>query len=300
MSKKIYSFKGSYKSNTVASSNTKVIMYYFVVFFQKFFYFLLIILSIFMIRLNTRNIKMVGNIKRNVLYLSKPIFVISETPFNLVFDFINTVKKIILINKNNKKLIEENILLKKMYIQSRDIKAENDNLKKMLNFVDEIDNDYDYVTSRVYNVTKNGMTNVLTLNVGSNNGIEEGDLVLGVNRSVVGRVVNVMDNYSDVLLLNDINSKIPARTVSTNEKIILSGDNNGHLIISYFNSKVPEIIDGDYVFTSGDSNIIPDGFLIGYVKKNKEGIIIEMTENTQILFNVMVITQKHVNTKNTF
>ena len=72
MSKKIYSFKGSYKSNTVASSNTKVIMYYFVVFFQKFFYFLLIILSIFMIRLNTRNIKMVGNIKRNVLYLSKP------------------------------------------------------------------------------------------------------------------------------------------------------------------------------------------------------------------------------------
>ena len=103
-----------------------------------------------------------------------------------------------------------------------------------------------------------------------------------------------MNEYSTVLLLNDMNSKIPARTASTKEKIILSGDNRGYLIISYFNSKNPQISDGDQVFTSGDSNIIHDGFFIGTIKKINNEFVVEMNENVNTIFNVMVITPKDI------
>ena len=169
MSKKIYSFKNNYTSSTTSFKNTKVIKYYFIAFFEKIFYFILIIISIFMMNLSISNNNTINLIKENILFVSKPIFIISELPFNLLFNFANGVKNIILTNINNEKLTEENILLRKLYLESRDIKAENENLKKLLNFKDNIKNNYDYITSRVYTIAKNGMNNQLTLNIRSNN-----------------------------------------------------------------------------------------------------------------------------------
>ena len=93
-------------------------------------------------------------------------------------------------------------------------------------------------------------------------------------------------------MINDINSRIPARTEDTKERIILSGTNKKYLEISYFNSKTPEIKDGEFVYTSGDSNIIPDGFYIGIIKKYKDKYIVEMNETFSNIFNIIVIRPK--------
>ena len=231
-------------------------------------------------------------IREKVLFVSKPIFITAELPFDLLYNCINGVKNILLTNIINKDLTEQNIRLRNLYIESRDIKTENENLKKLLNFKGEIERNYNYVSSRVYADPKTGLNNSLILNIGSDDGVAEGNLVLGINRSVVGRIINVRKNYSDVLLLNDINSRIPARTSSTKERIILSGNNRGYLEISYFNSKNPDLIDGDFVYTSGDSNVIPDGFFIGTIRKIDGEFVLEMNENVNTLFNVMVITTK--------
>ena len=93
------------------------------------------------------------------------------------------------------------------------------------------------------------------------------------------------------MLLSDVNSNIPARTVNTGEKFILSGTNSNFLEISHYNSKNPEIIDGDLVLTSGDSDIIPDGIPIGKIKKENGKIKVIMNENTNRVFNVLIITK---------
>ena len=59
-----------------------------------------------------------------------------------------------------------------------------------------IEENYNYITTRVYNTSKNGMNNLVTIELGKEEGIKEGSLVLGVNRTAVGRVVNVLDGYS--------------------------------------------------------------------------------------------------------
>ena len=48
------------------------------------------------------------------------------------------------------------------------------------------------------------------------------------------------------MLLTDINSKIPAQTLKTHEKIILSGTNKNYLEISFFNSKEPFFLNNDF------------------------------------------------------
>ena len=280
-----------YYNNKNSNESVKAIKYYFYTFFLRISFLVFIILSIISINLSSSSKKFDNTLRNKIFFTFKPFYVVAEAPFNLLFDLGRSIKNILLTNSINKRLLEENIILKDLYTKSLDTKKENENLKNMLNYVDNFKNEYNYTTSKIYLEPKNSIVNAVILNIGSKNNIKEGDLVLGINKNVIGRVINVSDTKAKVLLLSDVNSNIPARTVDTGEKFILSGTNSNFLEISHYNSKNPEIIDGDLVLTSGDSDIIPDGIPIGKIKKENGKIKVIMNENANTVFNVLVITK---------
>ena len=280
-----------YYNNKSSNESVKAIKYYFYTFFLRISFLVFIILSIISINLSFSSKKFDNAFRNKIFFTFKPFYVVAESPFNLLFDLGRSIKNILLTNSINKRLLEENIILKDLYTKSLDTKKENENLKSMLNYVDNFKNEYKYTTSKIYLEPKNSIVNTVILNIGNKNNIKEGDLVLGINKNVIGRVVNVSDTKAKVLLLSDVNSNIPARTVDTGEKFILSGTNSNFLEISHYNSKNPEIIDGDLVLTSGDSDIIPDGIPIGKIKKENGKIKVIMNENANTIFNVLVITK---------
>ena len=282
-----------YKSsrNNISLESVKVIKYYFYTLFLKVSFFILVIISIISMKFSISNPNYETFIRNNVIALFKPLYIMAEIPFNLTFDFNKSVKNILLANLRNKRLVEENLLLKDLYLKSLEIKKENENLRKILNYVDHNNTKYKYVVSRIYTEPKLPMINSIIINVGSDDGVKEGDLVLGITRNVIGRIVNVNNNNSKVLLLNDANSNIPARTAETNEKFILSGTNLDYLEISHYNSKNPQILDGDIVYTSGDSKILPDGIPIGKIKKENKKIKVIMDESVNNIYNVIVMTR---------
>ena len=280
-----------YYNNKSSNESVKAIKYYFYTFFLRISFLVFIILSIISINLSSSSKKFDNTIRNKIFFTFKPFYVVAETPFNLLFDLGRSIKNILLTNSINKRLLEENIILKDLYTKSLDTKKENENLKSMLNYVDNFKNEYKYTTSKIYLEPKNSIVNTVILNIGNKNNIKEGDLVLGINKNVIGRVVNVSDTKAKVLLLSDVNSNIPARTVNTGEKFILSGTNSNFLEISHYNSKNPKIIDGDLVLTSGDSDIIPDGIPIGKIKKENGKIKVIMNENANTVFNVLIITK---------
>lgn len=280
-----------YYNNKNSNESVKAIKYYFYTFFLRISFLVFIILSIISINLSSSSKKFDNTLRNKIFFTFKPFYVVAEAPFNLLFDLGRSIKNILLTNSINKRLLEENIILKDLYTKSLDTKKENENLKSMLNYVDNFKNEYNYTTSKIYLEPKNSIVNAVILNIGSKNNIKEGDLVLGINKNVIGRVINVSDTKAKVLLLSDVNSNIPARTVDTGEKFILSGTNSNFLEISHYNSKNPEIIDGDLVLTSGDSDIIPDGIPIGKIKKENGKIKVIMNENANTIFNVLVITK---------
>lgn len=280
-----------YYNNKSSNESVKAIKYYFYTFFLRVSFLVFIILSIISINLSFSNKNFDNFLRNKIFFTFKPFYVVAEAPFNLLFDLGRSIKNILLTNSTNKRLLEENIILKDLYAKSLDAKKENENLKSILNYVDSFKNEYNYITSKIYWEPKNSIANAVILNVGTKNNIKEGDLVLGINKNVIGRVVNVSDTNTKVLLLSDVNSNIPARTVNTGEKFILSGTNSNFLEISHYNSKNPEIVDGDLVLTSGDSDIIPDGIPIGKIKKENGKIKVIMNENANTVFNVLVITK---------
>lgn len=279
------------KTHNLSLESIKMLKYYFYTFFLKLSFFILIIISVISMRLSISSQYYNSFIRTNILYIFKPVYIIAQVPFNLTFDFGKSVKNILTTNIRNQRLLEENLLLKDLYIKNLEIKKENENLKKILNFVDHNDTKYKYVVSKIYIEPKMPMIESVIINVGSDDGIKEGDLVLGVGRNVIGRVINIDNKISKVLLLNDANSNIPARTGQTNEKVILSGTNLDYLEISHYNSKNPQIIDEDIVYTSGDSKILPDGIPIGKIKKEGKKIKVIMNEDVNNIYNIIVMTK---------
>lgn len=280
--------------------NKKLIGYFLYTFFNKVFYFVLLLSSIIIMNTSKSNEVFDSFIRESILKTTKPVTIVLELPFNLLHDFTDSTKNLLLTNLRNKELVNENILLKKLYLESIDTLHENTNLKNLLNFKDSNKEEYTFITTKIYSIVRDDMTNVFIVNIGSEDGVKEGSLVIGNKKSLVGRVVNVMKNYSSVLLLNDVNSKIPARTAETKERIILSGDNGSeHLKISFFNSKKPNINDGDLVYTSGDSKIIPDGIFIGTIRKINENFIVKTNETINDILNITIIVPKDNNMKKT-
>lgn len=284
------SYSTSYRNN---NSNFKLAGYYFYTFFVKILYFLLIIFSIVLIAVSLNKKDVDLSIRNTTFFITKPITTIAKVPFNLFADFLLSSKNFILTYVENKDLKKENIALRKLYLESLITKQENTDLKKFVNFINDLEVEFNIITSRLFLSPKNTMKNSFILNVGSNSGIADGNIILGKKRSVIGRTINVSKNYADVLLLTDINSKIPAQTLKTHEKVILSGTNKNYLEISFFNSKEPFFLNDDLVFTLGDSNIIPDGLYIGKIKEVDGKFVVQTDDNVSQNSDILIITTKN-------
>ena len=93
------------------------------------------------------------------------------------------------------------------------------------------------------------------INGGTQQGISP-DLAVVSQHGLVGRVVESGKTSSRVLLLNDINSRVPVIAETTREKSILAGSNGGMPTLAYLaaNSKIAV---GERIVTSGDGGVFP-------------------------------------------
>ena len=84
---------------------------------------------------------------------------------------------------------------------------------------------------------------------------------------LVGKIVEVNFTTSRVLLLSDLNSKIPVDIMPNGTLSILSGTGLNHGIIEYVRDQ--ELIENDHtVFTSGAGGLFKSGIPVGKIEKN--------------------------------
>ena len=87
---------------------------------------------------------------------------------------------------------------------------------------------------------------------------------------MIGRVIEVGQHASRVLLLNDINSHIPVVVEGANQRAILAGSNVDMLNLIHL---PPDVLveKGSRIVTSGSGGIFPNGLPIGEVVEIKNG-----------------------------
>lgn len=192
--------------------------------------------------------------------------------YEVIFNQINLISNKIVYLQN---LARENIELKleiaKLQNEQHSIhslQAENEELRKLLKVTKE--EQYNYVSARLLSVSLNPFSKTALVTAGSKHGIEIDQIVTN-SEGLIGRVIQTSSNYSKILLVNDINSRIPVTTTLSREKGILTGHYNDTQII--YLPKNHSIQKGEKVITSGYGNIYPSGITVGYVKNVAEGSI---------------------------
>ena len=130
--------------------------------------------------------------------------------------------------------------------------------------------------------------NSFILNSGTNNSIKKGMAVLDKN-NFIGRIVDVNFFSSRVLLVTDLNSKIPVIIEPSGEHAILSGHGDELPSLDYL-PKDGNIENGNSVFTSGKEGLFSPGIPIGqvFVKSNQANVLLFSDINQISFVNINV------------
>jgi len=124
----------------------------------------------------------------------------------------------------------ENIKLKLQLARMTDLEktainvlSENNELRKLLKVTDRAESNY--ITSRLVGANITPLSSSAVIEAGENNKVKVNDLVTN-QEGLVGRIINVSNNYSSVMLLSDPNSRVPVITSSSRERGILANQRN--------------------------------------------------------------------------
>ncbi|MBN1979338.1 MAG: rod shape-determining protein MreC [Anaerolineae bacterium] len=169
-------------------------------------------------------------------------------------------------------LMVENIRLK-------EYKAEVEQLRAMLSFVSEYpvsayvgadvvgrDACDTFPCGEVIGVDPNPYLRYITVNVGSQHGVDAGDPVVGAGAGLVGRVAEVGPRTSKVQLLTDNDSSAAVLLQNSRVTGLVVGQPDGTLRMKYIPQDEESEV-GDIVLTSGLGGVMPKGLVVGQVAK---------------------------------
>jgi rod shape-determining protein MreC len=106
--------------------------------------------------------------------------------------------------------------------------------------------------------------------VGAEAGVSEGNPALS-EHGMVGRVTGVGHGISRIMLLTDVESRIPVMAVRTNGRAILTGDGGPNPALAYLRTH-DALRQGDRILTSGDGGVAPRGLPIGSAVRGADGV----------------------------
>ena len=248
---------------------------------QRFSLFALVVLSIILLALETietKPLNYVRSIVKDTIYRGS---VIVSAPSKVVGYSFQAIKDHLILYDNYNQLKEENKKLKQNIYERDFLLLENTQLRKL---IDEQTITYsNLVSSRVILDKLSPYLNSFIINSGGNKGIKNGMAVLD-NNNFIGRIVDVNFFSSRVLLVSDLNSKIPVIIEPLGTHAILSGRSFANPLLEYL-PKNHSVQQGDKVYTSGKEGIFSPGIPVGEVVFDSELIEVSLFSNlNQITF----------------
>ena len=230
---------------------------------QRFSLLSLIFFSIVFLILGSFNFKIINYVKvgiKEVVYRSS--FIVS-VPENLLKDSYLTIQNHNKLYKENEKIKSELEILKAKDLSNEFIILENQRLK---NIVDDYLVKSDVIIAKVLSDKGSPYLKSIIINKGSKHKINLGMVVMD-GAYLVGKVVEVNYLSSRVLLLSDLNSKIPVIVEPNTVFSILSGTGKDYGIIQY-SKKYEDIKSESIIYTSGAGNLFKAGIPIGRMNIN--------------------------------
>ncbi len=255
---------------------------------QKFSLFVLILLSLFIFVLDISELKPIKILRSLLNDGVYRISAVSSSPIK----FSGTVKDFfithIFVYKENRKLKTELEKLKNKDFQTLYLQTANKRLQDIIQL--EKKSAFTTIAAKVILDKNSPYLNSVIINKGSSSRIKLGMPVL-TEGNLVGRVVEVNFLSARILLLNDLNSKIPVMISPKGSQAILSGRGKDKPKLEYLPEKF-ELSDKNLVFTSGKDGVFFEGIPVGNVIFEDNKIKVKLFSDPNQISFVNVVLDK--------
>lgn len=192
-----------------------------------------------------------------------PIIQVLATPLDTLHDATRKIDHFLTLEAENKQLKTENETLRRWYASGLELKHENENLRALLKFVPT--GKSTYISAKVAVDSQSPYSRTLLLGSGSDNGIREDAAVIN-EKGMVGRIIETGSKTARVLLLTDLNSRIPVISENTREHYIAVGGKGEELALLYM-PESSHLKVGETIMTSGDGAVLPPSLPVGIVTR---------------------------------
>ena len=192
-----------------------------------------------------------------------PVIDFVSAPIRGVETMAEGIRTVASLRAENVRLQAENDLLQRWRRRAEILESENQQLRSVTGTVsDEIRS---LITARAVTAPGGSFAHTILIAIGDESGIAAGDPVITSN-GLVGIVYEVGRAYARVLMISDINARIPVMLASSSWPGLTIGRNDEYLELAFLPAEArPEV--GELVLTSGHGGILPAGLAVGRVDR---------------------------------
>lgn len=228
---------------------------------QRFGIAFLVLAALGLMLLGRSEKGLVERVRGSVIDVVSPIMDALSRPAATVADVIDSGREMLDLRGENAQLRDQNERLLEWQSIARQLAVENRELRKTLNYVP--DPQARYVTARVIGDSGGVFVRSKLVNAGSRQGVTKNSAVMtGVG--LAGRIASVGEGSSRILLITDLNSRIPVVIESSRERAVLAGDNESQPHLAFLRPTA-RVEPGERIVTSGHGGLFPPGLPVGVV-----------------------------------
>jgi rod shape-determining protein MreC len=198
-----------------------------------------------------------------------PVYDVLSRPIGAMQDGVDAVRGLAELHRENARLREENARLRRWHDVAMALEAENLALRAVLNAPAEPTPGF--ITARVVADTGSTYARSVLLSTGPRHAVKKGQVAVDQN-GLVGRVSEVGTRSARILLVTDINSRIPVEVERTRERAILAGTNGPLPRLQHWAGTQPPQ-PGDRIVTSAQAGAFPAGLPVGTVRAGPGGVL---------------------------
>lgn len=191
---------------------------------------------------------------------------------NGISEFFYALEKIDKLKKENIELKKENLKLTGETAKLREVQKENESLKKQLGFSEAICKKeicIKWIMGKIIGRDPDNYGRYITVNLGEKNGVKEGQAATLSGGILIGKVAEVFNAYSKIMLVTSPQSSVNSLAQTTRANGVVIGKYSTGLKLEMIDQS-EELINGDLVITSGLEEKIPEGLLIGKILNIEE------------------------------
>ena len=221
----------------------------------------LVLACMTMIILGKADQVMFESLRVSVTDKASPALDVLSGPLAALGHLMDRARDFVTVYQENHRLAEENERLLNWQQVALRLASENARLRELLKLTPEPTTTF--VTARVIANSGGAYLRSVMVHAGSENGVERGQAAV-TGEGLVGRVSEVGSRAARVLLITDLNSRVPVIVEGPQQRALLTGDNSERPCLRYLDAGA-EIKVGDRVVTSGQGGVFPPGLPVGVV-----------------------------------